>query len=116
MAVVAFFVTMLRYAELLMPVALWPSAGAKGSPPRGFVARPPSSAKWVLYQNMMRVWALAFVPATLLAGAGSVAVAIALAHPDGRSAWTAVVLAVAVLVGFTVLLWRTAKPNTGVSD
>lgn len=48
LATAAYFVTMFLYDELLMPVRFWPSRRPSGRPlPRGFVARPPSSAGWV---------------------------------------------------------------------
>jgi phosphohistidine phosphatase SixA len=116
MATAAYFVTMFRYDGLLMPVRMWPSARRTGSRlPRGFVVRPPSSAAWVLYQNMMRIWLHAFVPATALGGLGAIAVTVALARP--HDAWWLVVGAlIGALLAVTLLVWRAAMPDLGVSD
>ena len=112
----AYFVTMFRYDELLMPVDMWPSPREPTAGlPRGFVVRPPSSAAWVLYQNMMRIWTNAFVPATLFGGAGAIAVAVALAQPHGLG-WVAVVGAVVGVGAATAVIHRLARPNLGVSD
>ena len=116
LATAAYFVTMFRYDELLMPVRMWPSPRPSKRPlPRGFVARPPSSAGWVLYENMMRIWFNAFVPATLLGGGGAIAVTIALARPDGLW-WLAVGLSMAGVVLVTMMLLPIARPTLGVSD
>jgi phosphohistidine phosphatase SixA len=124
-ATAAYFVTMFLYDGLLMPVRMWPSPRpskrrlpwpSSGGLPRGFVERPPSSAAWVLYQNMMRVWSNAFVPATVLGGAGALLVTIALARPSDDSGWIAVVVAVAALVATTWLIACAARPKLGVSD
>lgn len=116
LATAAYFVTMFLYDELLMPVRFWPSRRPSGRPlPRGFVARPPSSAGWVLYQNMMHVWSNAFIPATLLAGGGAIAVTIALARPHGLW-WLAVGVSIGAVVSVTAVLLRIAKPALGVSD
>lgn len=119
MGTAAYFVTMLLYDTLLMPVRFWPSPRAKEGRwhrlPRGFVRRPPSPASWVLYQNMMRVWSHAFIPATLLGAVGTLAVVVALAQPSGTWWWWVLVAAASgVLVTF--LVWRAARPNLGVSD
>lgn len=116
MATAAYFITMFKYDELLMPVRMWPSPRQPDSPlPRGFAARPPSSAAWVLYQNMMRVWLCAFIPATLLAGGGSTAVTVALARPHDLG-WLAVAAAITAVGVVTLVVFRVAKPNLGVSD
>jgi phosphohistidine phosphatase SixA len=116
MATAAYFVTMFRYDELLMPVRMWPSPrGSDSSLPRGFAVRPPTSASWILYQNMMRVWSNAFVPGTVLGGCGSIAVTVALARPQDRW-WLAVGVSIAAVLGVTWLVWHVARPNLGVSD
>jgi len=114
-ATAGYFVTMFKYDALLMPVRFWPSPRSSTELPPGFVARPPSSASWVLYQNMMRVWVNAFVPATLLGGAGTIAVTVALAKPH-ELWWLAVALSIVAVFAVTWLVWREATPNLGVSD
>lgn len=121
MGTAAYFVTMFRYDELLMPVRFWPSPQPRIDPasggglPRGFVCRPPSSAAWVLYQNMMRVWANAFIPATVLAGTGAIAVSVALAQPN-QWWWLPVGVSILALLGVTRAVWVISKPGLGVSD
>jgi hypothetical protein len=115
MATASYLVTMFRYDALLMPVRFWPSPRSSTHLPRGFVARPPSSAAWVLYQNVMRVWFNAFIPATLLGGAGAIAVTVALAQPH-KFWWFAVALSIVAVLNVTWLVWREAKPKLGVSD
>ena len=116
MGTAAYFLTMFHYDTLLMPVRFWPSPRrVKERLPRGFVRRPPSSAAWVLYQNMMRVWVSAFIPATLLGGAGAIAVAVALVRPSGLW-WLAVALSIAATGLVAWWLWHRAQPNLGVSD
>jgi hypothetical protein len=116
-ATAAYFVTMFMYDGLLMPVRMWPSPKpTKRELPRGFVRRPPSSAAWVLYQNMMRVWSNAFVPATGLGGGGALLVTIALVQPADALAWIAVVVAVATVAAGTWFIAESARPKLGVSD
>ncbi len=116
-ATATYFVSMFLYDGLLMPVRMWPSRRPSSRRlPRGFVQRPPSSAAWVLYQNMMRVWSNAFVPATALGGAGALLVTIALARPSDYLGWIAVVVAVVAIVAGTGLVTRAARPKLGVSD
>ena len=63
-----YFLTVFAYDKLLMPPALW----ADGPPealrerPEWLVSRPPSSAAWILLQNMQRIWSRLFTWATIL--------------------------------------------------
>jgi hypothetical protein len=72
LAAVLYFATMYAYDSLLMPDRFWgerrPSAGQTRRGRRWLVDRPPSSAAWILYQNMMRVWRNLFTSASLIAG------------------------------------------------
>jgi phosphohistidine phosphatase SixA len=116
-ATAAYFATMFMYDGLLMPVRMWPSPKpTERELPRGFVRRPPSSAAWVLYQNMMRIWLNAFVPATGLGGGGAVLVTIALVRPEDALAWIAVVAAVGGVAACTWFIAESARPKLGVSD
>jgi hypothetical protein len=67
-AVLFYVVMMFSYDSLLMPRRFW-SETPSGTDcrPRWVVARPPSAAHWVLYQNMLHVWHWQFMPATLSA-------------------------------------------------
>jgi hypothetical protein len=115
-ATAAYFVTMFKYDDLLMPVRMWPSPRQPHSRlPRGFAVRPPSSAAWVLYQNMMQVWLCAFIPATLFAGGGSIAVTVALARPHDLW-WLAIAGAIAAVGAMTFVIYRMAQPNLGIGD
>jgi hypothetical protein len=68
-ALVLYLATMYAYDRLLMPERFW---GEQRPRPTGLlhrgggwlVQRPPSSAAWVLYMNMMRVWRGLFTTAT----------------------------------------------------
>lgn len=62
-----FLWTMCSYDTLLMPHYLWAET-PRGPiiPPAWVVERPPSSASWILYQNMIRIWGWQFLPATWL--------------------------------------------------
>jgi hypothetical protein len=69
-ALVLYLATMYAYDRLLMPDRFW---GEQRPRPTGLlrrgggwlVQRPPSSAAWVLYVNMMRVWRGLFTTATV---------------------------------------------------
>ena len=116
-ATALYFVTLFRYDELLMPSRFWPSGtpGATSPSDDDQVLRPPGSEAWVLYQNMLRVWDQAFVPATWLAGAGVAALAVAFTDPTGWW-WLAPVPIVAAVVAFVVVMGRRARPHLGVND
>jgi hypothetical protein len=70
-AVALYLRTMFSYDALLMPVRFWAesSSGTSNRPP-WIVARPPSGAHWILYQNMIRIWQWQFIPATFLTLSG----------------------------------------------
>jgi phosphohistidine phosphatase SixA len=71
MAVALYFRTMFSYDSLLMPIRFWAeSASGSTDRPPWIVARPPSGAHWILYQNMIRIWQWQFIPATFLALGG----------------------------------------------
>ncbi len=60
---VLFVATLYAYDRLLMPTRFWADAMPLENPrrrPKWLVWRPPSSALWVLYQNMMRIWRTLF--------------------------------------------------------
>jgi len=65
LALLLYLTTMCSYDALLMPKRFWSeSAAGSDNRPRWIVARPPSSAFWILYQNMLHVWTWQFMPAT----------------------------------------------------
>jgi hypothetical protein len=121
------FAALFYYDTLLMPNRYWTSHARRlrlrrlSRWPRGrwLVERPPSSAAWVLQQNMMRVWNRLVVPAICTLGlALSVFALLVLANPrTGRDLMQLepfVVLALAVaLVGAYL---RLSRPRLGVQD
>lgn len=72
-----YFATMYAYDSLLMPQRFWgerrpPERRLPALRGRWLVARPPSSAAWILYQNMMRIWRNLFTAASVCVGIGIV--------------------------------------------
>lgn len=66
-SVALYMATMYAYDRLLMPIRFWgqtPPPKDTRKRPKWLVWRPPSSALWVLYQNMIRVWRYLFTGAT----------------------------------------------------
>lgn len=83
-ALALFLATIYAYDRLLMPTRFWGEAPLPRNPkkrPKWLVWRPPSSAVWVLYQNMMRVWTYFFNGATGAVILGFVLLAYAVFHP-----------------------------------
>ena len=77
--------------------------------------RPPSSAAWVLYQNMQRAWRVAFIPATFVSGVGVMLYATAELGPSGEEWW--VFGFVAVITGTVVAaVARASAPDLGTQD
>ena len=118
-ATVLYFVTLFFYDELLMPKRFWPSTlpktrTAKTTRTR-HVLRPPGPDVWVLYENMLRVWTWAFIPATLLAGAGVTALTLALADPSGWW-WLAAAASIGVVASIGSVFRHLARPRLGVND
>ncbi len=110
--------TMYSYDNLLMPDHFWGSGRPGRRPPRWLVARPPSSATWVLYQNMMHIWNWQFTPATFSAAFGL----LALAYAAGRQLLQPVAhpfITVAVIVTLLLLFfffYITGRPRVGAHD
>jgi hypothetical protein len=75
------------------------------------VRRPPSSAAWILYQNMLHVWTFLFTPATVAVGVGLVALAYAALEPG----WLEGLITSLVLLAFTVYGLR-RRPVLGSQD
>jgi len=73
--------TMYAYDALLMPTRFWAEAAPGTRVPRWLVRRPPSSAAWILYQNMLYVWTYLFTPATFAVLFGLLALAYAALDP-----------------------------------
>jgi hypothetical protein len=74
--------TMYAYDALLMPQRYWEDAGPGARHPAWLMRRPPASAAWLLYQNMLRIWTFLFTPATAAVVVGLLALAYAALEPD----------------------------------
>jgi hypothetical protein len=75
LAAILYFATMYAYDTLLMPERFWgerqtPTGKLRRRRGSWLVARPPSSAAWILYQNMMRIWRNLFTLASGFVGVG----------------------------------------------
>lgn len=103
--------TMYAYDTLLMPPRYWPERAPRRRPPGWLVRRPPSSAAWVLYQNMLYIWTFVFTPATVAVIVGLLALAYAALDPG----WLEGVLASLFLVGVTFYALQ-HRPVLGSQD
>jgi broad specificity phosphatase PhoE len=115
-AALLYFAAMYAYDRLLMPERFWgerkPKVRRFRRRRRWLVDRPPSSAAWILYQNMMRVWRNLFTSASLLAGAGIVLLGYAALR---LRPWQALEVGIPALVA--VALWvRWSRPVLGSED
>lgn len=115
-AVLLYFMTLFFYDRLLMPTRFWST-----SPPRGnagdeasILRRPPSSAAWVLYQNMQRIWRRLFVPATVSLGVGLGSFAFARIQPDGEL--MGVMIAALLVIAIAGWYGWKSQPVLGVQD
>lgn len=118
------FAAVAYYDGLLMPVRFWESSARRSrlrprssSGARGPVRRPPSSAAWILKQNMVRVWTRLVVGAMIILGVALAAFSILLVvkprnYGDlGRPGAAIIVLGV-LAFGHLVL----ARPQIGTQD
>lgn len=83
-AIVLYLMTMYSYDRLLMPSRFWADSKPPVNSyfrPKWLVWRPPSSAVWVLYQNMMRIWRYLFTGANVSVGIGLLFLAYAVLKP-----------------------------------
>jgi phosphohistidine phosphatase SixA len=114
-AVVLYLLTLFWYDRLVMPQRFWRHGNSrKHCSPKGYLARPPSSAVWLLYQNMQRTWRLLFVPACWAAGLGVGSFVVARTEPSDVSMLAVISgLALALLAAF----WGWwSRPTLGVED
>lgn len=123
-----YFSALFLYDTLQMPTRFWGSSLSvgknrvrtrlrRGTP---VIRRPPSSTARVLQASMVRIWNWIFKPATILAGAG--VIFLALGASSGAGAWTLdwplwlLGSAIAAL-GLLVALWVAwHRPHLGASD
>jgi phosphohistidine phosphatase SixA len=116
MAILLYLMTLFWYDRLLMPRRFWRIlGGGKADALSKVMRRPPSSAVWVLYQNMQRTWRLLFVPATYAAAIGIVGFAAGRIEPSTITALIILAAVVAVLAISGWWGWR-SRPILGVQD
>jgi phosphohistidine phosphatase SixA len=117
-AVVAYFATLFRYDSLLMPTTMWASTAPIGDRAStiGVFARPPSSAAWVLYQNMQLIWLRGFTVACALTGAGGALVVVGISEPSSWRGWLLVAGLVAAIIALGSVIWSRTRPVLGVND
>ena len=122
LALVLFVASYYSYDGLLMPSRFWVESRPPprdGSWPKKvsrrrqqwLVRRPPRSAAWVLYANMMRVWQWLFTPATVCVGLALAVPAVVLMKPQ----WW-VLLLILLPVALTFGWWGWFRPVLGSED
>lgn len=132
------FAALFYYDGLLMPTRYWTSRARRsrtwpawlverpwlgrlvGWPRRRWlVERPPSSAAWVLQQNMLRVWNRLVVPAICVLGLALLVFAL-LALVDPRTVHNLLrpelFLVGGVVVALATVYLRSSRPRLGVQD
>jgi len=116
LATLLYFASYYAYDRLLMPIRFWgePPPSSWSRQPKWLVMRPPSSAAWVLYQNMMHVWSWLFTPAVVLVCIGLTLLGAAVLRPQPPIA--AVVAVVAVAAVLLRPLYRILGPRLGSQD
>jgi phosphohistidine phosphatase SixA len=115
-AIALYLATLYAYDRLLMPTRFWAEAPLPTNPkkrPKWLAWRPPGSALWVVYQNMMRVWSYLFMSATYAVLVGLVLLAYAVFHLERPEVfWTGVVIGL-ILFRFW---YRHFRPRLGTQD
>lgn len=115
-SILLYLMTLFWYDRLLMPARFWEVLrGRQEDAVSKVLRRPPSSAVWVLYQNMQRTWRLLFVPATYAAAIGIIGFAAGRIQPSGTTALISFAVAVAVIAITAWWGWR-SRPVLGVQD
>jgi phosphohistidine phosphatase SixA len=110
-----YFASYYAYDRLLMPIRFWSEGGSAGSTPNWLVMRPPSSAAWVLYQNMMRIWGNLFTPAMVLVFFGLVLLGLAVLRAS-LSAMVVCAILAPVLSYLLMKLYHVLGPKLGSED
>jgi phosphohistidine phosphatase SixA len=115
-AILLYLMTLFWYDRLLMPSRFWGILpGGKEDAVSKVLRRPPSSALWVLYQNMQRTWRLLFVPATYATAIGIVGFAAGRIEPSPVTALAIFAASAAVITITAWWGWR-SRPILGVRD
>jgi hypothetical protein len=115
LATLLYFASYYAYDRLLMPTRFWgePQPRPWSRHPNWLVMRPPSSAAWVLYQNMMHVWSWLFTPAVVLVCTGLTLLGLAVLQPEPS---IGAVVAIAALAVLFRPLYRILGPRLGSQD
>lgn len=115
LSILLYFASYYAYDRLLMPIRFWgePPPRPLSRHPNWLVMRPPSSAAWVLYQNMMHVWSWLFTPAVVLVCIGLMLLGLAVLRPQPSIEEIVAIVAIAVLFR---LLYRVLGPRLGSQD
>jgi hypothetical protein len=118
------FAAVACYDGLLMPIRFWESSARRSrmrlrgsSTTGGLVRRPPSSAAWILQQNMVRVWNRLVVAAMIMLGLALSAFSILiLVHPRSYGDLGRPVAAIIVfgVLAYAYILF--ARPHVGAQD
>jgi hypothetical protein len=115
-AVGLYLATMYAYDRLLMPTRFWGHKPLPEDPNdrlKWLVWRPPSSALWVLYQNMMRIWYSLFTVATCSVLLGLFFMAYAVFKPE-QPYWMIGIVAVGVISFY--FYYKHFGPKLGAQD
>jgi phosphohistidine phosphatase SixA len=110
-----YLATMYAYDRLLMPTRFWEETPPKDPEkrPKWLVWRPPSSALWVLYQNMMRIWRYLFTGATCAVILGLLFLAYAVFKPKEPFVFVGISIAGAIVFA---IYHRIFGPKLGTQD
>lgn len=114
-----YLATMYAYDSLLMPHRFWGETPRNARRrPSWIVARPPSSAQWILYQNMIRIWSRLFTPATIcvLGGLFFLAFAVMNAGPPWAFWMVGGAIALVGFLGYRGIFRRLTGPWVGSED
>jgi hypothetical protein len=115
-----YILTVYAYDSLLMPTSFWQERLPRSSKKRHrwLVWRPPSSAAWVLYQNMIRIWRYRFTSANVAVFLGLIALVLAVFSPYGLDMKTLLLgmLVFAILLGVYIWFWYFSRPILGTED
>lgn len=102
--------TMYSYDRLMMPIRYW-AERSEWTERKWLIQRPPGSATWVLYQNMIRIWNWLFTPATWAVIAGLLILAFAVFQPN-----FIISLVIVCILLLSVVYYRNFRPVLGTDD
>ena len=108
------FGAFLSYDRLLMPPLFWSGRPAtlRELVNKTTLVRPPTQTHWLLYDSMIRIWRLEFLPAATLFATGLVLLVFAVVTPATQYT----VLVAAIAIGIPALLHSWSRPALGFDD